>query len=538
LAKKNTVKIFVVLLGLCGTILTYQNCSKFGTKEFSSVQKDSVSQVGYRRLSRIEFDNTLYALLGDDTNPARRILPEDVAAPFDNDFETQVASAPFVSGIETMAIDVATRFLQNTPQRDSIIGCVPSGAGDTDCLKKFVTDFGRSIFRRTLTVTEVQNFVDLGSEFSSSENDFYSGIDVVLRVFLQSPEFIYRIEIGYDSGSELYRLTDFEIATRLSYFILGTTPDKVLLDLAENKKLNTAEQLRAQASRLLELPQAVDRMDHFHALWLGYHQLPHPPALTTAMREESKALVKRIIFSEDRPWWDIFLLDETYIDQTLASHYGISGMQGPDPQWVKYVNSARMGLLSHGSFLSVNTIAGDTSPTLRGKLIRNQLLCQEIPPPPPTVNVDEPPQDPEGSPCKWDRYKAHREVGSSCLGCHQAIDPIGFGLENFDQAGVFRTTDNGLPQCPIKGEGDITGIGIFQGPKGLSQLLVDKGIIGQCMIRRLYEFAMGHRSKSEEDETFIKNLEVSFNENGMSLKRLIVEFVSSSEFFYKKEYVQ
>jgi hypothetical protein len=149
--------------------------------------------------------------------------------------------------------------------------------------------------------------------------------------------------------------------------------------------------------------------------------------------------------------------------------------------------------LSTGSFLSVNAKFGDTSPTLRGKLVRERLLCEDIPPPPPTVNVDEPPTGDGDSVCKVDRYAVH-DAPSGCAACHAKMDPIGFGLEAFDREGRFREHDEGEPDCPISGEGDLDGVA-FVGPAGLADLLVEGPDLSACAVEQVVRFAMGSRPR-------------------------------------------
>src|SRR5262245_53816346 len=178
---------------------------------------------GLHRLSRIEYDNTLADLLGDTTRPGFAALPEDVNDPFDNDFSTQQVSGALIAAAETLATAVSARLMADLSRRDALIGCTPAGAGDTACLESFVRAFGRRAFRRPLTDEEVSGYVGL-SPFAVEANDFYVGVDLVLRAFLQDPNFLYRVEIGSPIAGKngLYRLGDYEIGTRLSYFLWGS----------------------------------------------------------------------------------------------------------------------------------------------------------------------------------------------------------------------------------------------------------------------------------------------------------------------------
>jgi hypothetical protein len=490
-----------------------------------------VGIMGLRRLSVDEFDNTVRDLLGDTTRPGEGLLPEDVVDPFDNRFDTQTASRPLIEGLEQLSIDITTRLLEDTPRRDMVVGCQPSGVADDACFRSFVTAFGRRALRRTLTDDEIQRYVDLGLQYASDEDDFYAGVGVILRAFLQDVEFVYRVELGTPTDEAgVFRLDDFEVATRLSYFLWGTMPSDELLDLAEAGELGTPEQLRATASDMLADSRAMDRIDRFHSMWLGYYRLPHDAQLTAAMRTETRMLLEQAIVQDQADWRTIFTATGTYVNDFLAGHYGLPAPGSTEYSWVDYGDSGRKGLLSHGAFLSVAGKFGDTSPTQRGKLIRKRLFCQEIPPPPPDVNVDEPPPVVD-SPCKIDRYNMKDIQG--CSDCHGLMDPVGFGLENYDQAGRYRTTDNGLPECTIDGNGTIDGLD-FNGPDGLADLLLEQNLLDTCIVLQVYEFAMGH-DVAEEDDRYVDDLTGNFETSGFRFDTLMLDLVSDEAFLYRRE---
>ena len=174
---------------------------------------------------------------------------------------------------------------------------------------------------------------------------------------------------------------------------------------------------------------------------------------------------------------------------------------------------------------------GDTSPTKRGKLIRNRLLCEVIPPPPPDAPADEPPEGEAGD-CKVDRYAAHREPGA-CKACHDQMDPIGFGLENYDLAGRFREHDDGAPECVIEGEGELIGVGTFSGPAELSDLILDSGI-DACVVEQLYIYAMGRRLETD-DLPYLESLEGAFTDADHHFDALLLELVADPAFAYRRE---
>jgi hypothetical protein len=252
------------------------------------------------------------------------------------------------------------------------------------------------------------------------------------------------------------------------------------------------------------------------------------------MHTESDALVERIVFDDARPWTDMLTSTETYVTAELAEHYGLTPPAG-GAGWVDYGDSGRAGLLSHGSFLSVGAKFGDTSPTQRGKLVRTKLFCTEIPKPPPDLMVDvcSPPEaDPDA--CKHERYFMSTEP--ACSTCHLLMDPIGFGLENYDASGAYRTTDLDRPECVIDGQGEFAGVGPFEGPAGLGQLAVESGMVEACVARQLYRFAVGRTELDEHDEAFIDRLvDATSAAGGLQMLPWITEYVGSEAFRYRRE---
>ncbi|NUP05152.1 MAG: DUF1592 domain-containing protein [Polyangiaceae bacterium] len=487
---------------------------------------------GARRLTRIEYDNTVRDLLGDTTRSGFTKLPEDAHDPFDNDYQTQRASGALVEAVETLAAEAAARAVANPEVRAKIVPCTPTGANDTECLRSFVTSFGRRALRRPLRSDEIDEYVGLSS-FSVEKNDFYVGVELVISAMLQDLEFIYRVEVGEPTETPMVaRLNDFEVASRLSYLLLGTTPDDELLDLAEAGELSEPSQVAAAAEKLLEDPRARERVETFHALWLGFHQLPHPTELSTALRKESRALIDRVVFDEKADYFDLFREKETFIDDSLAEHYGLDAPSSASGDWVSYGDTGRQGILSHGSVLSVASKFNDTSPTQRGIYVRKRLLCETIAPPPPNVNVDAPPESTNGSNCKADRYESHA-VGS-CAGCHSRLDPVGFGLERFDNSGRYREHDTDKPECSISGEGTLSGLGEFSGPAELSNLLLDSGELEQCLVLQLHRYAEGRR-EIESDQPHLDRLAKDFKESGHRFDQLLLDLVSSEWFGYRRQ---
>ncbi len=504
-----------------------------------------VGRSGLRRLTANEYDNTLRDLLLGDEPQSALLLPYDKPTPFDNDYTNQIPSKALVEGADLLAADAAGRLLEDPMRRDQVVGCTPSGPGDEGCMREFMARFGRRALRRPLSDEELQlllhgeNGNDGALDYAVAEGDFYVGVDSFLRTILQDPEFLYRVEIGtpVDGAPGVYKLDDWEVGTRLSYFVVGAGPTEALLDLAAAGQLSSPAQVRAAAEMLLADPRAVDRVARFHALWLGYAQLGIAGELAVAMVQESKALLQRVVFDDRLPWQQIFTFDETYVDDALATHYGLMPPGSDAPQWVAYGSSGRAGLLSHGTFLSVGAKFDDTSPVQRGKLIRTRLFCQDIPPAPPEVNTDLPPT---GAVCKEDRYAQHRTGG--CAGCHGQMDPVGFGLENYDNQGRFRDhelddpeTPDDESQCVISGNGEIIDVGTFHGPAELGELAISAGLLNRCVVQQLYRYGAGRYELDALDEAFVDHVVQAVGEGEFEFRDLVIEFVSTDAFGYRRE---
>jgi hypothetical protein len=492
-----------------------------------------------RRLSRAELDNTLRDLLGDDTSPASRSLAEDLYAPYDNDYASQLASSAYVESLEVFATDVAKRAVETPAQRSKLITCTPSGPSDRTCFEQVTKNLLSRAFRRPVASDEIAAYMpllDLANDANAQlegGSPFNTAVALLVRAVIQDPEFLYRIEAGTaTSDARVFTLSDHEIASRMSYLLWGSSPDAALRAAADAGELRDPKKRRAQAERLLADARAREQLHRFHAMWLGYRAIPQSPQLAAAFARETNALLDRVVFDERQSYLNLFSFTETFLDATLADHYGLPHPNGATG-WVSYGNSGRAGILSHGAVLSAFGKFSDTSPTQRGIFVRTRLMCQELAPPPPSVMADKPPTGDQDAVCKYDRYQAHR-TSSSCAGCHKLTDGIGFGLENYDLAGRYRTHDDGLTQCSIEGRGEITGVGSFSGPKELGALLVDQGLLDACVVQQYLQFALGHKL-SDRDQAAIEQFKRAFASSDHDFAAMIASFVESDAFARRVE---
>lgn len=480
--------------------------------------------VALRRLTRVELDNSLARLTLDTSHRAFGLMPGEQLEPFDNATDSQLASAVWVEAAERVAEQIAADVIASPTRRAALVPCTPTAADDTDCLGRFVRQFGRRVLRRPLTDAEVTGFMSL-HPLALQRGDFWTGVGLVIRQLLQDPEFLFRVEVSA-------QLDAFEVASRLSFLIQGATPPDWLLDAAQAGTLSTPDELRAAATRLLDEPAGRARVEVFHAMWLGYTNLPHSEALNAAMMAESTALVRKVVFEDRADYRGLFTAESTWVDATLAAHYGMTGPVAGSA-WVPYGATGRKGILSHGALLSNGVKQADTSPTLRGKWIRNRLFCSEIPAPPPNVVADVPPPSTNGIVCKADRYRVHDSV-QSCAGCHNQMDPIGFGLEQYDRAGKFRDREADHPECLITGDGSLTGFGSFKGPAGLADLMISSGALESCVVKQLFRYSVGRR-ELPDDAALLDALTTQFTGHGRRFDLLVLDLVTQPTFTQRRE---
>lgn len=525
----------LLILGLLGAGGCVGIIGDLGGSPLEEQTENEVAVSGLRRLTAQEYAATVQDLVGFVPNNVRETLPVDPLLPFDNDFTFQKASEALIQGADLLAGDIATGVLADTALRDKLVGCTPTGPTDAACFRSFLTTFGRRAFRRPLATAEIDKFAAL-LPHASVTGDFYTAIDSALRAFFQHPEFLYRVEIGtvVPGSPDIRKLNDFEVATRLSYLTIGSTTEDWLISEAEAGKLATPEGLRTAAEKLFAEERAKSRMARFHELWLGYSTLTNT-GLSADLRKETEALISRIVFEEKRPWTDMLTSDETYLTPDLATHYGLPS-PGASPGWVSYGSSGRKGILSQGTFLSAVSKFGDTSPTQRGLLVRTRLFCQVIPKPPPElmVNVDMPPNAGDPNACKSERY--FMSTTSGCKNCHALMDPIGFGLEQYNAAGGYRTTEPNRPDCPIDGNGTFDGVGAFNGPAQLADLMLKAGGVDQCVAEQLYRYAVGRTELDSRDHALLDRVVTNAAaQGGLKLDQFILDFVTSDSIRYRRE---
>ncbi|HSI05178.1 MAG: DUF1592 domain-containing protein [Myxococcota bacterium] len=488
-----------------------------------------------RRLSRAEYAAAVTVVTGESPTAAElATLPADSVSPFDNDLTGQAPSAALVEAVRSLAAAITERVFADPGKRAAILGCAPTGPNDTSCLRQFIAQRGRLALRRPLTSDEIDAYAGTVG-LAMDANDFSVAARVVLQAFLQDMELLYRIELGTPTSQDanVIALGPFEIAARLSFTLWGAPPDDALLDAAASGVLDSQQGLRDTATAMLGDERAIARVSRFHAMWLGYEDMPHAPEQAAVFRRETDTLVRRVVFDERASWLDLFRAEETFIDDKLAVHYGLASTGEAQATWRSYEATGRRGLLSHASVLSNGgSGGGDTSVIRRGLFVRNRLLCDEIPPPPPEldVNVDQPPA-PGPNDCKQDVIARH-STDAACSACHALIDPIGRGLERFDLAGRFRTHEPGKDFCPLDGVGSLDSQGQFEGPAGLADLLLESELLDACVVEQVLRFTAGRKTMRADKERLAETVSW-WRGAGLQLDTLLVEIVASPAFRHR-----
>jgi hypothetical protein len=486
-----------------------------------------------RRLSATQYRNSVRDLLGVEADVSK-LSP---LAPL-NGLRAIGASAlavpeKDVEAFEGLAESISAQLFSDSAARSKLLGC---DGTQTACAEGFVASFGRRVFRRPLGDEERERYLALLRTATQMTGDGWLGLRVVTSALLQSPSFLYREELGTPDPSDPARrtLTAFELASRLSFFVWNTTPDPALLDAAESGMLASDDGLRAQADRLLQSTRAADAIEELFGDYLQLDALDdlvklpevYPqatPTLGAAMKTETLRTLRGLLFERAGDFRDTFTSPITFVNAELAELYDLPRVTGTGFSEVTLPASGqRAGLLTQASFLATHAHPGRTSPTRRGKFIRESLMCQSIPAPPPDVNTTLP----EMSTARTLREKlqAHR-ADPACSGCHTLMDPIGLGLEGFDGIGAFRQNDNG---AMIDASGELDGAA-FSDARGLGSALAQNPNVASCFARTVLRYARGALEDPSET-ALIDALSAEFAGAGFRMPELMLRIVTQPAF--------
>ncbi len=425
-------------------------------------------------------------------------------------------------------------------RREFLVPCKPAGisAADAACADKFITTVGRRLFRRPLSEAEHKSMVQAAGEGAVRLKDFYAGLSFTLAGMISSPQFMLLTETTEvdPHNARRQRLTGYAKAQRLSLFFWDSIPDEQLLRAAERGDLHTERGVAQQIDRLVNSPQLERGVRAFFSDMLAFETFADVakdnviyPAFTQATVPEAKEQALRMIahhlVAERGDYRELFTSRKTFVTPNLAI---LMGIIAPGPGWSEYEipqSSQRVGLLSQVGFTSLYAHPGRSSPTRRGKAIRELVLCQKVPDPPANVDFSGF-EDPRGKMnTARDRLTAHA-TNPVCAGCHKITDPIGLSLENFDGAGQFRTTEG---DAAIDPSGTLDGVA-FNTPEGLGKALHDSPALTSCLVSRLYSFALA-KAPGANEKDYLETLRAKFAGAGYRVPDLMRMISNDAAFF-------
>ena len=434
--------------------------------------------------------------------------------------------------------------------RAQMIPCTPatSRRADDACARQFLGSVGRLLYRRPLTASSLDAHVAAASAAADATRDFYKGLALSLGAMLSSPQFLFRdAELEADPENKGgYRLDAYSKASQLSFFLWNAGPDLQLLTAAEKGDLGTRKGLERQVERMMASPRVEAGVRAFFTDNFGFDEFadltkdavlfPKFSAQATAdAQEQTLKTVVDLLLKNNGDYRDLFTTKKTFLTPELGAIYRVPLVDnrpaGTPDGWAPYEfgsDDKRAGILTHMSFTALHSPAGRGSPTIRGKALREVILCQKVPPPPGNVqfNVVQDTTNPLYKTAR-DRLTAHRN-NPVCAGCHKITDPMGLALENFDGAGEFRTTENGKL---IDTSGELDGIA-FSGAEGLGRAVRDNPATPTCLVNRLASYALG-RAPGAGEEPWISALQTSFAEKGYRVPGLMREIAVSSAFYQR-----
>ena len=471
---------------------------------------------------------------------------DDLIAPIDYTLaDTQIGSAlgittlPHLRELEVNGPHKVTG-VSDTVSRRRVFICRPTAASEeAACAEKIIRHLATTAFRRPVSGDEVKGLIGF-YERGREQGDFETGIREALQAVLGSAQFIFRLErspAGIKPGQN-YRISEIDLASRLSYFLWSSGPDKELVDLAMKSQLRAPGVLDAQVKRMLKDPRAEALATRFASLWLRLQDLDkiHPDALTypgfdhflvEAMRRETELFFETLV-RDDRSVLELLTADWTFVNERLARHYGIPNVTGDHFRRVELADANRRGLLGQGSILMMTSVADRTSPVLRGKWVMEVLMAS--PPPPPPANVPLLEETKGVAEARLltvrERMEQHRS-NPTCNSCHRVIDPLGLALENFDVTGQWRIKDNGTP---IDSAGTLYDGSQISGPAGLRQALLKRSdVVLTSFTESLLTYALGRRVEAFDMPT-VRKIVSAGKTNNHRMSSFIMGVINSPAF--------
>ncbi len=463
-------------------------------------------RVTIRRLNRAEYNNTIRDLFGISLRPADDFPSDDVGYGFDNVGDVLSMPPLLMEKYLAAAEKVVDAAWKDDAARKQILRPAGEEKDKAKFARRVLRPFADRAWRRPATDDELRRltrFVEIAERNGDSPD---AGIRLGLQTVLVSPNFLFRVELDpppKKDGAKPHRVSDWELASRLSYFLWSSMPDDQLFRLAREGQLHEPEVLQSEVRRMVRDEKARSLVENFASQWLQLRNLkgfsPDPvrfpefdEPLRAAMQRETELFFENVV-REDRSALELLDADYTFVNERLAKHYGIPGVKGEEFQKISVAGTPRGGLVTQASVLTVTSNPTRTSPVKRGKWILENLLASPIPPPPPGVEElkdDKPGAELPGT--LRQRMEQHR-ANPNCAVCHQRMDPLGFGLENFNAVGGWRTRDG---KEPVDASGLLPDGRSFNGPAELKAvLLARKDQFARCLSEKMLAYALGRETE-------------------------------------------
>jgi hypothetical protein len=496
-----------------------------------------------RRLTEAQYRRAVTDTFGNDIRIAGRFEPEARRDGLLAVGSSQIGlSATGFEQYYNLARDIAAQVVAE-PHRASL-PCKPKADNTPDdaCTATVLRRYGLSLFRRPPTDARLSELVTVANKTTEEHRDFYAGLRMALVGLLAAPDFLFRVDLVTMAHPGQPTLDDYSKAARLSYFLWDAEPDAELLAAAAQGDLDSRSGLARQVDRLIASPRLDDGARAFFTDFLGFDEFAHlekdgavypafNPLVAKDAEEQTLKTVTDLLLARDGDYRDLFTNRDTFMTRRLGLVYGVPVESKTGWDRFHFPNDdPRGGLLTQASFTALHSHPGRSSPTLRGKAIRELLLCQPVPAPPNNVNfaVVQDTSNPNFKTAR-DRLTAHR-TEPTCAGCHRIVDPAGLALENFDGAGQFRPTENG---AAIDASGDLDGQH-FTDADGLGRALHDDPAASACLVTSVYRYAVG-RSVVPGERDWMKWLTKNFTDDGYRLPDLMHRIALSRAFYAVSE---
>jgi hypothetical protein len=520
-----------------------------GAQKSSPATTEGAGPAVARRLSAEQYKQIITDIFGPTVKPGGRFDPElrqDGLLAIGSSYLSVTAAG--MEQFDAMARSVASQVVDEA-HRDELLPCKPKSetASDTACARQFLTEVGTLLYRRPLTQPEVESAVGLANEASQKLKGFYDGLWISLATMLESPQFLFRREVLEPDPKHpgTFRLNGYSKASQLSFFLWNSGPDPELLAAAAKGDLNSQSGIEHQVERMMASPRLENGVRAFFTDMLGFDEFAtlakdnvvfpqFNAAVAADAQEQTLRTLVDLVVRQRGDYRDVFTTPKTFLTQSLASVYRVplvnDGPNGGPDRWKPYQFAANdprgIGILSQVSFVALHSPPGRSSPTLRGKALREILLCQKVPAPPGNVKFDlvQDTHNPEYRTTRA-RLDAHR-TNPVCAGCHKLIDPMGLSLENFDGDGGYRTSENGVQ---IDASGSLDGIS-FSDAAGLGKAMHDNPATTACVLSRMVSYGLG-RKPADGEASWVDSLSKSFAASGYRIPDLMRQIAVSPNFF-------